>query len=158
MSDRTVSRALLIAAALAAFAAGCSPTVDLRGNLPNAEQLALIKPGVQNRDDVANLLGTPSSTAPFTDETWYYISSRTETVAFLSPKELERKVVAIEFDKNGLVREVKSYGMDDGMDIKPVARETPTAGKEINLIQQLLGNLGKFNKEPGGKPAGTPGG
>ncbi|MCC7167120.1 MAG: outer membrane protein assembly factor BamE, partial [Rhodospirillales bacterium] len=79
-------------------APACSPTIDIRGNLPNPDQLVLVKPGDVSRDDVANMLGTPSSTAVFDDETWYYISMRTETKTFFKPKVLDRKVVAVRFD------------------------------------------------------------
>ena len=37
----------------------CAPTVDIRGNVPNPDKLAQIKPGVQTREQVAGLLDTP---------------------------------------------------------------------------------------------------
>jgi outer membrane protein assembly factor BamE (lipoprotein component of BamABCDE complex) len=131
---------------LAAAAAACSPRIDVRGNLPNPDQLALVKPGDVNRDDVAAMLGTPSSTALFDDETWYYISSKTETVSFLSTKELERRIVAISFDKNGTVKAVRELTLQDGKVVKPVERETPTAGNEMTVLEQLFGNIGRFSK------------
>jgi outer membrane protein assembly factor BamE (lipoprotein component of BamABCDE complex) len=56
---------------------GCSPTVDKRGNLPEPDKLAEIRPGATTRDEVSKILGTPSSTSIFDEKTWYYISRRT---------------------------------------------------------------------------------
>jgi outer membrane protein assembly factor BamE (lipoprotein component of BamABCDE complex) len=142
-----------IAAALALtlLATGCTPTVDLRGNLPTPDNLAQIEPGKTSRDEVQALLGTPSATATFGGESWQYISARTETTAFFKPEVKERKVVSITFDRSGIVKEVVQRGLDDGIAVEAVDRETPTAGKELSILEQLVGNIGKFSKEPGGK-------
>lgn len=138
-----------------ALTAACEPIVDVRGNLPNEEQLALIKPGDVGKEDVQAMLGTPSSVAAFDEETWYYISARTEQTAFFKPKETDRKVIAISFDPLGKVKEVRQLGMKDGKVIKPVDRETPTAGNEMTFLEQVFGNVGRFSDKT--KASGTPG-
>jgi len=65
--------------------------------------------------------------------------------------------VAIHFDPSGVVEDVKVYGPDDARQVKLVDRTTPTAGKEITVLQQLLGNVGRFNTAPGAGPV-VPGG
>lgn len=142
-------------AALLLAAPACAPIVETRGNLPNPDQLALVKPGDVNRDDVRAMLGTPSATATFDDETWYYISSRSETKAFLAPKVTERTVIAVSFDVQGMVKDVRTLGLEDGKNVQLVERETPTAGKELTLIQQLVGNVGKFGKNNQGYQTST---
>jgi outer membrane protein assembly factor BamE (lipoprotein component of BamABCDE complex) len=141
-------RSAIILAGLLFGAAACAPAIDVRGNLPNPDQLALVKPGDVNRDDVSNMLGTPSSTAVFDDETWYYISMRTETKTFFKPKVLERQVVAIHFSPKGVVKDVKKYTLEDGREIKPIERETPTAGNEMTFLEQMFGNVGRFSSGP----------
>jgi len=138
---------LAISGALAL--AACAPTVDLRGNLPTERKLAEIKPGEVNRGAVGEILGTPSMVATFDTETWYYVSQKTETVAFFAPEIVEQRVIAIRFDAYGMVNAVDHYQLSDGREIDPVDRKTPTAGKELGLIEQLLGNIGRFtqNKE-----------
>lgn len=145
------ARRLAGAGLLAGIIAACSPVVDSRGNLPNQELLAQVRPGA-TREDVHALLGTPSSAALFGEEIWYYVSSREERWAFLKPKELERKVIAIRFDTDGAVTEMKSYGLEDGRAVNLVDRTTPSAGTEMGIVQQLLGNVGRFAK-PKGKDA-----
>lgn len=138
-------RTLIFALSSLLLASACEPIVDVRGNLPNEEQLALIKPGDVNRDDVQAMLGTPSSVAVFDDETWYYISAKTEQTAFLKPKVTDRRVVAIRFDASGMVKDVRQLGLADGKNVKPVERITPTAGNEMTFLEQVFGNVGRFS-------------
>jgi hypothetical protein len=35
--------------------------------------------------------------------------------------------------------------LDDAQQIVPVDDTTPTLGRELGLLQQLLGNIGRFN-------------
>lgn len=122
----------------------CAGTIDTRGNMPNPEQLSLVKPGELSKDDVAAMLGTPSSTSSFDDDSWYYINEKVKTVAFMDPKVLERNVIAVKFDKKGIVKDVVYYDLSDSRKIKPVDRITPTTGSEMTFLEQMFGNLGRF--------------
>jgi outer membrane protein assembly factor BamE (lipoprotein component of BamABCDE complex) len=159
MPKGTTFLATVVIAALGL--AGCARTIDQRGNLPTDDKLGELQAGVSTRDDVSRLLGTPSSTGTFDDKTWYYISRRTEQFAFLTPELKDQQVVAISFDEGGIVRSVKRIGMDERRDIIPVARATPAAGKELSFMEQLIGNVGKFNRSStnqyGPGPAGPTG-
>ena len=145
MRDKMRLVACTLAAAAALSLASCAKTIDQRGNLPTDDKLAEIQVGSTTRDEVSRLLGTPSSTSTFDEKTWYYISKKTEQFAFLTPDLLDQQVVAVSFDDSGIVRGVTRHGMDDRRDITPVARSTPAAGKELSFIEQLIGNVGKFN-------------
>lgn len=137
--------ALLAAAIVAGPLDACSPTVSARGNLPTADQLSQIKPGVTDKASVTALLGSPSSVASFDDTTWYYISQRSEEVAFFKPEAHDPEVVAVVFDKDGIVKDVEKTSRKEPRAIQPVARTTPAPGKELSFIEQLIGNFGKFN-------------
>ena len=123
----------------------CAPRIELRGNLPDPERLSEISPGEQSRDEVAEILGSPSSIAMFDSETWYYVSQRTETVAFFEPEIKERNVVVLQFDKKGIVSTVQTLGVDDGQNVLPIERTTPTSGSTLSLWDQIFGNFGRFN-------------
>lgn len=142
-------RMLLTAAGLAVAlaAAACAPRIDQRGNKPDEDQVVQINPGVDDKNRVAELIGTPSAISTFDDRTWYYISKRTEATAFFDPEVVDQEVLAISFDDGGIVENMRIYGQEDGRAIAYVDRTTPTEGNELTLIQQLLGNLGRFNPE-----------
>jgi len=138
------ARRLILAGVLPVALAACGQSIDVRGNLPEPEDLSKINPGVHSRDDVASLLGSPSTISTFQDDKWYYIGQKTTQFAFFAPEVLERKIIEISFDPAGVVANSKIYTLEDGQDVDPVDRITPTEGREITFFQQLIGNIGKF--------------
>lgn len=139
-------RGLALTTALAVTA--CAPRIATHGNLPDPEKLADIVPGEIAKDEVAEILGSPSSVALFGEEVWYYISERKETTAFFAPELQDRQVLIVRFDPEGVVSSIDTLGIEDGRAIEPVERTTPTAGNDITIIQQVLGNFGRYNSPP----------
>jgi len=152
---RKLTSSLLGAACLALSLAACTPRIDTRGHVATPGSVETLAVGKQTRTDVIQLLGSPYTTATFDDETWYYISQRTETVAFYQPETIDQKVLALKFDKAGVLKDMQTYTLKDGKAIAMVDRKTPTAGKELTLIEQVFGNVGKFSGG-GSTPSGLP--
>jgi outer membrane protein assembly factor BamE (lipoprotein component of BamABCDE complex) len=144
-------RLAFIAGVVTLTLGGCSVPVDQRGNLPNPTTLADIKPGVSDKATVTRLLGSPSSVAAFDKDTWYYISQKTKEVAFFKPELLDQEVVVINFDQDGVVRDVRHRGMEDRKVVVPDPNATPAPGREFSFLEQLIGNFGRF--AGGGAPA-----
>ena len=135
---------LILLSALSA----CAPVINTRGHQPDPDVLAKIEPGSTSQRDVERALGTPSTQGVFRENVWYYMSERTERTAFFAPELLERKIIAIVFDKVGVVEDIVTYTENDKQEIALVARITPTAGNELSIIQQLFGNIGRFAETP----------
>ena len=125
----------------------CEPIKTNQGYRMDAEQLAQLEPGVTNKDAVQAIMGSPSSIATFQTEgdAWYYISSKTEHLAFFEKEVTERDIVIVRFDINDTVAEIHDLKKEDGQEIEIVERETPTGGRKLGLLEQLFGNLGRFN-------------
>jgi outer membrane protein assembly factor BamE (lipoprotein component of BamABCDE complex) len=145
-TSRILPRLAVLLATTAAALGACSPRIDQRGNLVDPDAVLAVQPGVQTKDQVAQLLGTPSASATFDDKTWYYISKREETTAFFPPDVTDQQVLVVKFDDADLVETVKIYGMNDAYEIEPVGRTTPTYGQQLTILQQLFGNIGRFTK------------
>ena len=64
----------------------------------------------------------------------------------------DQQTVTLAFDQRGILRAVQTKGMADSVPVDLVARTTPSPGNESSFLQQLLGNVGRFN--PGG-PTGS---
>jgi outer membrane protein assembly factor BamE (lipoprotein component of BamABCDE complex) len=161
MDHRRLFHPSLAAAMLALSLGACNVPADPRGNLPTAEQLKEIQPGVSDKPTVTRVLGSPSSVAAFDNDTWYYISQKTKAVAFFKPDLLDQEVLAIDFDKQGIVREVRHRGMDDRVAVIPNPKATPAPGREFSLWEQLIGNFGRFSgtsPSSSGNTGGNPGG
>ena len=137
----------LASMALALFVAACSGNVQVHGNMPDPLLVSEIQPGAYGRGDVASLLGSPSTVSTFGDTRWFYVGEKVSRFAFFKPKVLERNVLVVSFDEEGRVRATSSYSLADGRDIDPVDRITPTEGRDLTVMQQLLGNMGRFSPE-----------
>ncbi len=144
---RKIPLAASVAVVIAAASlAGCAANVDQRGNLPEPDKLAQIRPGTTTRDQVVKILGTPSSIGVFNEKNWYYISRRTSQVAFLDPDVLDQQVFIVNFDDKGVVRGIDHKELKDGREIEPAPGATPAPGRELTFVEQVLGNIGRFNK------------
>ena len=125
--------------------AACAPTLIIQGYMPDEETLAGVEQGVDTKDAVVTKLGSPSTIATFDDDTWIYVNKRSEVFAFFKPTVLSQKVLAINFDPEGRVKEIRRFTLEDGQLIDPITRKTPTQGRELGLLEQLFGNVGRFN-------------
>lgn len=135
---------LLLAGVLAVQA--CTSITTVQSNNPDPDKIATLESGHHKRADVLDILGSPSSISAFKPETWLYISKKTERVAFLEPEVVESKIIALTFDENGTLQTVQSLDKDDRRTIDMVERSTPTAGNEMGVLEQLIGNFGRFNQ------------
>ena len=141
---RARGRRVLLGCALAAvLLAGCEPELHVQGHVLDPDALATIEPGVHSRAEVGFLLGTPSAVATFDDRRWYYITRRTETLAFYDPDLIDQQVTVIDFDENGVVTQVASLTGDEVREIDPVDEESPIRGRSLGLLEQLFGNIGR---------------
>ena len=130
--------------ALVLLSASCSPIVENRGYVFDEKLLDQIKVNETISNDVMDILGSPSTTSAIDASTWYYIYSKAETVAFYHPTVTSRRVLAVSFDDDNKVNNLKYYGLEEGKIISYVDRTTPTRGRELTVLQQLFGNLGRL--------------
>ncbi|MGH6919191.1 MAG: outer membrane protein assembly factor BamE [Geminicoccaceae bacterium] len=123
----------------------CAANISTHGHRLDAAALAQVEPGQSSQGDVIQLLGSPSSLATFDDRTWYYVSQRTESHSFYYETVVSQDVVAIVFDDQGTVSHIDRHDLNGAREIDLVDRETPTAGNELTVLEQFLGNIGRFN-------------
>jgi outer membrane protein assembly factor BamE (lipoprotein component of BamABCDE complex) len=151
---RPSSSLIGLLAGSALLLAGCDNIVDTRGFAPTPGSTEKLEVGSQSREDVVRLIGTPSAVATFNPNVWYFISQRQESFAFFKPTITEQKVMQVTFSDAGRITGIKNFDLKDARDIDMVARITPTAGKELTVLEQILGNIGKFS---GPKQESNPG-
>ena len=144
-SQSPIPRSLFLSLVAIALAA-CSPRIDTHGFMPHPERLAEIEPGKQDKFAVEQILGSPSAVGTFDADQWYYITQQTQSFAFFKPIIIDQTVLVIAFDDTGKVTELHTYTLEDGRIVDPVTRKTPTVGKELTILQQLFGNVGRFTK------------
>jgi outer membrane protein assembly factor BamE (lipoprotein component of BamABCDE complex) len=154
-------RTVPLAVAALAFAAACQNMEDIRGFAPAPGAVDKLEVGTQSREDVQRLIGSPSAVATFNPNVWYYISEKQEGWGPSRPWITDQNVIQITFSESGRVDKIKYYDMKDAKNITMVARITPTSGKELTVLEQILGNVGRFSgprQQPGQVGAPTSGG
>lgn len=150
-TTRYVNKTRTFACLLAlAGAAGCSADIDHRGHVFDDEELQTVQVGTTGRDDLAGLFGSPSVLPLSGEDSWYYIGAEVKRFAFYRPEILERQVVAFRFDENGTVAGMDRYTLEDGQIIALIDKKTPSRGRDIGILQEIFGNIGRF------APAGIP--
>lgn len=132
----------------------CTPTQSTRGNIVEDFRLKEITPGVSNRTNVLRSLGSPTTVAPFDDNTWYYIGQKMEKKGVFDPEVVEEKVIVVAFDEKGIVQTVDTVD-NERLDVPTVRRKTHTGGNEVTVMEQLLGNVGRFNRPTDAGSDGT---
>jgi outer membrane protein assembly factor BamE (lipoprotein component of BamABCDE complex) len=135
----------LLALTAVLMLAACAPTNATNGIYLTQDDIQKIQPGA-SRSDVLQAFGTPTTTAVFDDNTWYYVGVKTTKEAFFDPKVTGKSVYEVKFAEDGTVASIQPI-TDPGIDVPLVRRKTPTSGHDLTVAQQLLGNLGRFNKK-----------
>ena len=141
--------AVLVAAPLLAGCSLFAPIPTQRGLLFEQTDLANIQPGSSTQADVQQLLGTPTTRATFDDNTWIYISEVTEPVVMGFPRIDEQRVIALYFAQNGTLQTMKVLTGKDARDVAMISQTTPSPGSKASILQQLLGNVGRYNPASG---------
>ena len=116
---------------------GCITQTYQRGYLLPDGALEQVQLGA-SQEQVLIVLGTPSTVATVNGEVFYYISQKAQQTSFLPQREVDRRVIAVYFDKNRKVERLANYGIRDGRVFDFISRTTPTGGQELNYVQDIL--------------------
>lgn len=136
--------AVVVTAALLIGASACAPQIGRHGFQPVDVTPGEIEAGVDTKSTVLARLGSPSATSTFEDNIWYYISQTTERYTFNPSGVANRSVTAITFTEgNDTVSEVRHLALEDGQDVAMNGRTTPTRGRELSILEQVLGTVGR---------------
>jgi outer membrane protein assembly factor BamE (lipoprotein component of BamABCDE complex) len=155
----TVRRLTLICCLLLPSCGWLMPAPTMRGNKVDPEQLKELTPGISTKADVTAVIGSPTARGTFDDNTWIYISELTQPRIGRTLGELDQHVVVLNFDEKGMLQTVQKLDKADSLPVSVVARTTPSPGTEASFMQQLLGNIGRFNPTGGaGSSSGVSGG
>ena len=138
-------RNLFLLGLIVILSSSCSENTFLvhNGNMPSPDKVSQVSVG-QTRQEVANILGSPSSISSFDGNTWIYMSSTFKKIAFFEPEELDRKVLSINFDNNGKVAKISKYNKEDGKQVEISQQETPIEGHDIGFFKKYFSGVGAY--------------
>lgn len=140
--------------------AGCSffeAQSTTRGDPIDGVALKQLTPGTTTQADATALLGSPTTHETFDDNAWVYISQITRPQVGRLPAVLEQRVVVLNFDPSGVLQKVKVYDKADGKNVTMAPGTTSSPGSSASILQQLFGNIGRFNPGAGSSSQGSGG-
>lgn len=133
-----------------------------RGDPIDGVALKQLVPGTTTQADATALLGSPTTVETFNDNAWVYISQITRPQVGRLPAVLEQRVVVLNFNQSGVLDKVKVYDKADGKNVSMAPGTTKSPGSSASVLQQLFGNIGRFNGSAGSDQnslgGGAPGG
>ncbi|ESQ82892.1 hypothetical protein AEAC466_15390 [Asticcacaulis sp. AC466] len=141
----TLKTSLVIAgvSALALMVQACAPTMTHHGYLSHdAKPSTDIKVG-DTQAVVLDKLGAPSQTSIYNPSEWYYIDQTSMKMTYKQSRVTSRSVTVVNFDTGTqTVTAVKTLSLADGRDLTPNPNKTPTRGRSLTALEQVLGTVG----------------
>ena len=125
----------------------CEPTVQRHGHVWFDTPEETIQPGVDTRRSLSRRLGTPTAVGLERGDPWIYISQTEEKRGARTPELMDHRVVLVRFDGEDRVVSVEELGAEDRLEIDYATRATPNRGTDFNILQQFLGNVGRFETQ-----------
>ena len=104
--------------------------------------------GKTTKNEIVELLGSPSTTSNFDNEqSWIYISSEFKKFIFLDGSNTDQKILILSFNQNTL-KNKELLSKNDINNIEYEETLTDSRGKKVNWIKEFFTNL---NPDPYGK-------
>ena len=108
----------------------------------------LFKEGKTTKEEITNILGTPSIKSTFDGgKSWFYVSSEFEKFIFLDGENIDQKILIFEFGDNNVLNKKKFLSKADLNDIDYEVAVTDSSGKKLNWYREFFRNL---NPDPFG--------
>lgn len=124
---------------------GCSTDyfVQTEGNLPSKGDILSLKQGM-TQQEVRDIMGSPSIVSSLDHRTWLYMNSTMKRMAFFEPEELDRHLVAVQFNQSGKLERVLELSKEDGKDVAVSQSATPVLGSEETFMEKYFGGVGYY--------------
>ena len=135
----------LLAALCLIGVAACTAQYRNHGYVPPAEDLQKLVVGVDTRATVDDVIGAPSASGLLSDGDYYYVRSRMREYGPRRPQVVDRKVVAISFNADDTIRNIETFGLQDGMVVPLTRRVTDSSVVGNGLLRQIFGNFGNID-------------
>ena len=120
----------------------CQTTIETSGVFLSDQDAQNVRIGM-TLDELWALVGPPSYTSAIDADLIAYVGTRFEVRLLRKPKPVDRRILALDVS-GGRVQSIVQFDLQDGRQIFPDSNRTPTSGRTISVVEELLGNIGRF--------------
>lgn len=131
--------------AVLGLTAGCAQMDRFHGFVPPEAEVASLAIGQTTKDEVIGRFGPPMSERALENNTIYYAASQFRYFGPFAPEEVDRQILAIDFDGRDRVRNVTRYTLEDGRVVVLDRRVTEDGINDVTFLSQLLGSFGRID-------------
>lgn len=120
----------------------CTPVYRYHGFVPTDQDLEEVQVGLDTRKTVASIIGKPGTFGLLAESGWYYVRSEFKHDSFRAPEEINREIVAVSFDEDGVVTNIERFGLERGQVVVLSRRVTESNIQGVSFLKQLFGGIG----------------
>ena len=126
----------------------CAPQKNIHGMMISNIDIKNIVIGETKINYFIDKYGEPSFTGAFNNNV-YYKHEITNVLPASKKHFIERTILALELDDNGIIISKNILNLNDSNKINPASGKTATAGSDFTFLQQVFSNLrsGRFASE-----------
>ena len=123
----------------------CAPQKNIHGMMISNVDIDNIVIGETKINYLIEKYGEPSFTGAFNNNV-YYQHEITNVLPASKKIIIERTILALELDENGIIISKNILNLNDSNKINPARGKTTTAGSDFTFLQQVFSNLrsGRF--------------
>ena len=107
-----------------------------------------------NKNDILEILGSPSTKSTFDNDLWIYIERKTDNsslIEFGKEKFMVNNVLLLEINNRGILEKKKFLDINDMLDVDFTEQTTSTIYKKNTFVYDFLSSLRQKINDPLGK-------
>ena len=107
-----------------------------------------------NKNDILEILGSPSTKSTFDNDLWIYIERKTDNsslIEFGKEKFMANNVLLLEINNRGILEKKKFLDINDMLDVDFTEQTTSTIYKKNTFVYDFLSSLRQKINDPLGK-------
>ena len=126
----------------------CITRVEKRGYMFDLSDSHLLQEGVTSKERVLKIMGSPTIISDIGDETWVYYYENIERLLFFIPSIEERQIIVLRFDREGVIKELKSLDLEDrDQKLSFNSKYTEVESHETGFFKSIFSNVGQVKAQ-----------
>ncbi len=122
----------------------CSAQFRSHGYIPPEEELQELVVGIDTRASVEDVVGSPTAGGVLSGGDFYYVTHTVRTFGPRKPQVVDRQVLAISFDDEGVLQNIERFGLEAGRVVVLERRVTDSGVTDTPFLRQLMGSFGRI--------------
>jgi outer membrane protein assembly factor BamE (lipoprotein component of BamABCDE complex) len=118
--------------------------IDKRGYMFDSSGYETLQEGVTTKQRVLTMMGSPTIISDLSDEElWIYYHEDVKELLFFKPKVINRTIIALTFDDQQTVKQLKSYDLSAEENLAFSKDFTKIQNRDEGFFKKIFGNVGQ---------------